>query len=75
MTCERPSESIASAPHGTLPQPKNAMDIAIPLIPGWHVTLLWSAWVTGAIAMLLVLAAVFVDRVWAREKTDRGNRI
>lgn len=51
------------------------MDIAIPLIPGWHVTLFWSAWVTGAIAMVLVLAAVFVGRVRAREKTDRGNRI
>jgi len=35
------------------------MDIAIPLIPGWHVSL-FSPWLIGAIVLLIVLGVVLL---------------
>ena len=51
-----------------LRESNNVMDIAIPRIPGWHVTLFWRPWLIGTITLLVVVAMVLVARaLHARE--------
>ena len=52
---------VFRAPHTKPCDAKNAMDIAIPLIPGWHVSL-FSPWLIGAIVLLIVLGVVLLAR-------------